>query len=94
LTLTYGLRWEINPLLKGKNLANDPFTVIGLNDPATLTLAPRRFTTRHMETSHLEWELLISYNLPSTQLNNIARAALGGWSVDSFILTRTAPPLT
>ena len=41
LTVTYGLRWEINPPLKGKNAENDPFTVVGLNDPATMTLAPR-----------------------------------------------------
>jgi outer membrane receptor protein involved in Fe transport len=41
LTVTYGLRWDINPPLKGKDLANQPFTVIGLNDPATMTLAPR-----------------------------------------------------
>jgi hypothetical protein len=41
LTVTFGLRWDINPPLKGKNLANDPFTVVGLNDPATITLAPR-----------------------------------------------------
>src|ERR1700733_1791531 len=41
LTVSYGLRWDINPPLKGKNLANDPFTVTGLNDPATLALAPR-----------------------------------------------------
>ena len=41
LTLTYGFRWDINPPLKGKNLANQPFTVMGLNDPATMTLAPR-----------------------------------------------------
>jgi TonB dependent receptor/Carboxypeptidase regulatory-like domain len=41
LTVTYGLRWDINPALKGKNRENDPFTVIGLNNPATLTLAPR-----------------------------------------------------
>jgi hypothetical protein len=41
LTLTYGLRWDVNPALKGKNDANDPFTVLGLNDPATMTLAPR-----------------------------------------------------
>jgi hypothetical protein len=37
LTLTYGSRWDINPPLKGKNPANDPFTVEGLNDPATLS---------------------------------------------------------
>lgn len=41
LTITYGLRWDVNPALKGKNRDNDPFTVIGLDNPATLTLAPR-----------------------------------------------------
>ncbi|HET9831919.1 MAG TPA: TonB-dependent receptor, partial [Vicinamibacterales bacterium] len=41
LTATYGLRWDVNPPLTGKDLANDPFTVIGLNNPATLALAPR-----------------------------------------------------
>jgi len=41
LTMTYGLRWDVNPSLKGKNSANDPFTVIGLDHPATMTLAPR-----------------------------------------------------
>jgi hypothetical protein len=41
LTLTYGLRWDINPPLAGANAANEPFTVAGLNDPATMTLAPR-----------------------------------------------------
>jgi hypothetical protein len=47
LTLTYGLRWDVNPALKGKNAANDPFTVAGLDNlaainPATIALAPRR----------------------------------------------------
>src|SRR5258705_1809446 len=41
LTLTYGLRWDVNPPPKGKNLSNDPFTVVGLSKPATMTLAPR-----------------------------------------------------
>jgi hypothetical protein len=40
LTLTYGLRWDINLPLKGKNSQNQPFTVIGLNSPANMTLAP------------------------------------------------------
>ncbi len=40
-TLTYGLRWDINLPLKGKNLENEPFTVTGLNSPSTMTLAPR-----------------------------------------------------
>ena len=41
LTVTYGLRWDINTPPKGNNLANQPFTVIGLENPATMTLAPR-----------------------------------------------------
>ncbi len=41
LTLTYGLRWDVNPPLKGKNAASEPFTVQGLSNPATMTLAPR-----------------------------------------------------
>ena len=41
LTATYGLRWDVNPPLRGKDLANDPFTVVGLDNPATMTLAPR-----------------------------------------------------
>lgn len=41
LTVTYGLRWDVNPALKGKHSANDPFTVTGLNNPATIALAPR-----------------------------------------------------
>ena len=41
LTLTYGLRWDINPPVKGKTSASDPLTLTGLNDPATIALAPR-----------------------------------------------------
>jgi hypothetical protein len=41
LTLTYGLRWDLNPPLKGKDLASQPYTVLGLSDPPTMTLAPR-----------------------------------------------------
>ena len=40
-TLTYGLRWDINPALTGKNSANDPLTVTGLNSPPGIALAPR-----------------------------------------------------
>lgn len=41
LTVTYGLRWDVNPALKGKTAGNEPFTVIGLDNPATMTIAPR-----------------------------------------------------
>jgi hypothetical protein len=39
--LTYGLRWDVNPAIKGKSSSDDPFTVTGLNDPATIALASR-----------------------------------------------------
>jgi hypothetical protein len=41
LTVTYGLRWDVNPPLTGKNANSVPFTVQGLNDPSTMSLAPR-----------------------------------------------------
>ncbi len=41
LTVTYGLRWDVNPPLRGKDAASDPFTVNGPGSPATMTLAPR-----------------------------------------------------
>ncbi len=40
LTLTYGVRWELNPPPSEKN-GNDPLTVQGLDNPVMLTLAPR-----------------------------------------------------
>jgi len=39
LTLTYGLRWEFTPPPSDAN-GNDPFTVTGLDNPATVALAP------------------------------------------------------
>jgi hypothetical protein len=40
LTLTYGVRWELNPP-PHEAKGNDPFTVQGLDQPATATLTPR-----------------------------------------------------
>jgi Carboxypeptidase regulatory-like domain/TonB dependent receptor len=39
LTLTYGLRWEMNPSPSGKD-GRDLFTALGLSNPANLSLAP------------------------------------------------------
>lgn len=39
LTLTYGLRWELNPAPSEKN-GRLAFTAVGLDDPATIGLAP------------------------------------------------------
>jgi hypothetical protein len=40
LTLTYGLRWEVNPPPSIRN-GEPPFAVTGFDSPATLALAPR-----------------------------------------------------
>jgi hypothetical protein len=40
LTLTYGVRWEVNPPPHGVD-GNDAFTATGIENPATITLAPR-----------------------------------------------------
>ena len=39
LTLAYGLRWEVNTPPTDRR-GNNAFTVVGLNDPATMRLAP------------------------------------------------------
>jgi hypothetical protein len=39
LTLTYGVRWEMNPSPSGKD-GRDLFTALGVDDPANLSLAP------------------------------------------------------
>jgi hypothetical protein len=39
LTLTYGIRWDFNPV-PGERDGIQPFNVIGIDDPATATLAP------------------------------------------------------
>jgi hypothetical protein len=41
LALTYGLRWDVNPALAGKNSGSDLYTIQGLDNPATMSLASR-----------------------------------------------------
>jgi hypothetical protein len=40
LTLTYGLRWEVNPPPRSKDNGNDPFALTGTDNPATIAFAP------------------------------------------------------
>jgi hypothetical protein len=63
LTVTYGLRWDINPALKGKNAANDPFTVVGLDNPATMTLAPRGTSLYETTYGNVAPRLGVAYQL-------------------------------
>lgn len=47
LTLSFGLRWELNPPLKGERL---PYNAVGMDNPLTATLAPPN--TRQWDTEY------------------------------------------
>ena len=78
LTLTYGLRWDINPPLKGASLANDPFTVEGLNNPATMTLAPRGTALYQTTYGNFAPRVGLAYQLSGKQnWGNVLRGGFG-----------------
>ena len=78
LTLTYGLRWEINPPLTGKNLANEPFTVTGLNDPSTIALAPRGTPLYDTTYGNVAPRIGVAYQLGgATNWNSVLRGGFG-----------------
>ncbi len=78
LTLTYGLRWDLNPALKGKNLQNQPFTVTGLNDPATMALAPRGTSLYDTSYGNVAPRIGIAYRFGEKQnWASILRAGFG-----------------
>jgi carboxypeptidase family protein/TonB-dependent receptor-like protein len=78
LTATYGLRWDVNPPLRGKDLANDPYTVAGLDNPATLTLAPRGTPLYQTTYGNLAPRLGIAYELGARpDWNATLRAGVG-----------------
>jgi len=79
LTVTYGLRWEINPALKGKNSENDPFTVLGLNHPATITLAPRGTPLYETTYGNVAPRLGLAYQL--LERHNWGTVLRGGFGV-------------
>ena len=62
LTLTYGLRWDVNPP-PSEQTGNDQFAVTGLDNPSTLALAPRG--TKIYETTYDNFapRIGISYGL-------------------------------
>jgi len=65
------------------NNVNSPGTSVNPNTDR----GNSNFDVRHSFTAG------VTYNLPSPQPNRVARAAFGGWSVDAFILARSAPPV-
>ena len=78
LNLTYGFRWEVNPPFKGKNSKNELRTVQGLNDPATMSLAP--LGTPLYQTTHgnVAPRLGLSYQLMTRAAwESVVRAGIG-----------------
>ena len=53
LSGTYGVRWDVNPPFRGHTTNNDPFTVQGLDNPKTMTLAPRGTPLFHTRYSNI-----------------------------------------
>ena len=64
LSLTWGLRWELDPPPTEAN-GNNPFTVQGLSDPATMTLAPRGTRLWRTTYHNLAPRLGLAYQLSS-----------------------------
>jgi carboxypeptidase family protein/TonB-dependent receptor-like protein len=78
LTVTYGLRWDINPPLKGRDSANDPYTVVGLTDPATMTLAPRGTPLYETTYGNVAPRLGLAYQLSGSRIwGAVLRAGFG-----------------
>ena len=77
LTLTYGLRWDINPPLKGKNVANQPFTVTNLNDPANLALAPRGTSLYDTTYGNIAPRVGVAYQIRQNAWATVLRGGFG-----------------
>ena len=77
LTLIYGLRWDINPTLKGKNLANQPFTVTNLHDPANIALAPRGTPLYNTTYGNVAPRIGLAYQLRQSPNMTVLRGGFG-----------------
>jgi hypothetical protein len=63
LTMTYGLRWDVNPALKGKNKASMPIALQSVNDPSALSLAPSGSPLYQTSFSNISPRLGLAYQL-------------------------------
>jgi hypothetical protein len=77
LTLTYGVRWEVNPAPSGAD-GNDAFTATGLDNPATITLAPRGTPLYNTRYFNLAPRFGIAYMLSRRPgLETVVRGGIG-----------------
>ncbi|HYZ83890.1 MAG TPA: TonB-dependent receptor [Bryobacteraceae bacterium] len=88
LTLTYGLRWEVNPAPSDAN-GNLPLTVRGLDNPATAELAPPG--TKFYETTFGNFapRLGVAYQ-PFGDLGTVIRSGFGVFYDLGYAFTGTA----
>ena len=75
LTLTYGLRWELNPPPSEKNHRH-PLTVIGVDNPPTLALAPQGTPLWETTYDNFAPRFGLAYQL-SESMGTTLRAGLG-----------------
>ena len=78
LALTYGLRWDVNPPLRGKNSANDPYTVTDLDNPASIALAPRGTPLYQTTYGNVAPRLGVAYQLRGSSTYGLTLRAGGG----------------
>jgi hypothetical protein len=74
LTLTYGLRWDVNPAPKGEK---DLVSATGLDNPATFALAP--VGTSLYETTYGNFGPRIGFAYHLREQSNFATVIRGGW---------------
>lgn len=78
LTFTYGVRWEVNPPPHERN-GNDVATLIGLDNPATMTLAPIGTPLWNTTYDNFAPRVGVAYHLSSKQGRETVLR--GGWGI-------------
>lgn len=78
LTVTYGLRWDVDPAFKGKTANSQPFTVNGLENPRTLSLAVRGTPLYNTTYGNVAPRLGVAYQLHQPQgWESVLRGGVG-----------------
>ncbi len=88
LTLTYGLRWEVNPAPSG-DPSSLPLTVTGLDNPQTATLAPPGAPLYETTYANFAPRVGIAYQ-PFRNRGTVIRAGFGNFYDLGYAFTGTA----